>query len=185
MMKVRGLSHFITEIRARSDSCNFAEKDRMMRDKIVFSMIGKLQALLLREDDLNLSKAVKVCRAFEQLNKHVKEIRDTKEQHVHKVSPNIPENRSKKKRISIQYRLCESSKFGVTPRKIHEETRNYTKQAKVLYFCGYNHEMQKEKCPAWGKVCSACKGRNHFKARCKKVHSLEREKKMIPTMITG
>ena len=67
-------------------------------------------------------------------------------------------------RDSVSRRGKSTKRPGVTPIK-----------QKSCIFCGYNHEMQKEKCPAWGKVCSACKGRNHFKARCKKVHSLERE----------
>lgn len=41
---------FLTELRKRIESCNFTEKDRMIRDKIVFSSTGKLQELLLRED---------------------------------------------------------------------------------------------------------------------------------------
>ncbi|ESP02856.1 hypothetical protein LOTGIDRAFT_156806 [Lottia gigantea] len=40
-------------------------------------MTGKLQELLLREENLDLTKAVKICRAYEQSNKHVKELRET------------------------------------------------------------------------------------------------------------
>ncbi|XP_068224775.1 uncharacterized protein [Palaemon carinicauda] len=43
-------------------------------------------------------------------------------------------------------------------------------------FCGYKHEFEKLKCPAWGKVCEACKGRNHFKAVCKKTVKIVKEK---------
>ena len=32
--------------------------------------------------------------------------------------------------------------------------------------------MRKEGCPAWGKICGNCKGRNHFKKKCKKVHAV-------------
>ena len=39
----QGFEQFLTEIKTRTDSCSFAEKDRMMRDKIVFSVTGKLQ----------------------------------------------------------------------------------------------------------------------------------------------
>ena len=56
---------FLTELKTRAASCNFQEKDSMMRDKIVFTVTGKLQELLLRVDDLTLEKAVKVCRAYE------------------------------------------------------------------------------------------------------------------------
>ena len=47
----------------------------MLQDKIVFTVTGKLQELLLKEDGLALEKALKICRAFEQSNKHVKELR--------------------------------------------------------------------------------------------------------------
>ena len=60
------LDKFLTEVKTRAASCNFQEKDRMMRDKIVFTVTGKLQELILRTDGLNLEKAVKVCRAYEQ-----------------------------------------------------------------------------------------------------------------------
>ena len=33
---------FLTELKTRAASCNFQEKDRMMRDKIVFTVTGKL-----------------------------------------------------------------------------------------------------------------------------------------------
>ena len=39
-------------------------------------------------------------------------------------------------------------------------------------FCGYEHEKIREKCPAWGKTCDSCKGRNNFKSKCKKVHAV-------------
>jgi hypothetical protein len=41
----------------------FDNKDRMIRDKIVFTVQGKLQELLLREDKLSLDKAIQICRA--------------------------------------------------------------------------------------------------------------------------
>ena len=34
---------FLEELKTRAASCNFQEKDRMMRDKIVFTVTGKLQ----------------------------------------------------------------------------------------------------------------------------------------------
>ena len=37
--------NFLTELRTRASSCNFDNKDRMIRDKIVFTVQGKLQEL--------------------------------------------------------------------------------------------------------------------------------------------
>jgi len=67
---------FVTDLRKRCASCNFTDADRMIRDKIVFTTSGKLQELLLREDDLNLTKAIKIGRAYEQSQKHVQELRE-------------------------------------------------------------------------------------------------------------
>ena len=79
--------HFLTELRKLVESCNFTEKDRMIRDKIVFSTSGKLQELLLREDKLELVKCIKIARAYEQSNKHVKELRDsTSAQKINKIT---------------------------------------------------------------------------------------------------
>ena len=36
-------------------------------------------------------------------------------------------------------------------------------------FCGRNHELKKECCPANGKNCSRCQGKNHFAVKCTKV----------------
>ena len=49
----------------------------MLRDKIVFTVTGKLQELLPREDNLTLDKAVNICRAFEQSSRLVKEFRES------------------------------------------------------------------------------------------------------------
>ena len=38
-----GLEQFLTEISTRANSYNFAEKDRMTTDKIVFSFTGKFR----------------------------------------------------------------------------------------------------------------------------------------------
>ena len=51
--------HLLTELRARAESCNFNERDRMLRDKIVFSTAGKLQELLLREENWTSKKQLK------------------------------------------------------------------------------------------------------------------------------
>ena len=47
---------FLTELETRAAAGNFLEKDRMLRDQIVFTVTGKLQELLPREDNLTLDK---------------------------------------------------------------------------------------------------------------------------------
>ena len=68
---------FLTELKTREAACNFLEKDRKLRDKIVFTVTGKLQDLLFREDNLTHDKAIKIFRAFEQSKRQVKEFRES------------------------------------------------------------------------------------------------------------
>ena len=49
----------------------------MLRDKIIYTVTGKLQELLLREDNLTLDKAVKICGVIEQSNRRGKEFRES------------------------------------------------------------------------------------------------------------
>lgn len=39
----------------------------MIRDKIVFSCFKKMQQLLLSDDDLDLTKAIKICQSYKKL----------------------------------------------------------------------------------------------------------------------
>ena len=103
---------FVTELQTRAVSCNFQEKDRMIRDKIVFTVTGKLQELLLREDDLTLEKTLKICRAFEQSNKQVKELRSNVPSNtsnlsaqVHKLSNRPNEKANDRKELSNDGRI--------------------------------------------------------------------------------
>ena len=57
----------------------------MLKNKIVFSTAGKLQELLVREENIDLDKATKILRAYEQSNKHVKEMLENKETPIHTV----------------------------------------------------------------------------------------------------
>ena len=143
---------FLTELKTKAAACNFQEKDRMLRDKIVFTVTGKLQELLLREDNLILDKAIKICRAFEQSNRQVKEFRES-------VSLSSSSTKVNKVTQGSDTRMPSGrkpSQPNKTPSKMNERLNFDCK------YCGYKHEKQRDKCPAWGKVCEKCKGLNHF-----------------------
>ena len=38
-----------------------------------------------------------------------------------------------------------------------------TESKKISFkFCGYEHPLEKKKCPAWGKTCKKCKQKNNL-----------------------
>ena len=145
---------FVTDLRKKASSCNFKEADRMIRDKIVFSATGKMQELLLREDGLDLTKAIKIGRAYEQSKKQVEEIREQPEAAVHRINPSAPAKQEWRR----------NPKQPMEPTNYSRKSNEY----KDCAFCGRNHPPRKEACPAWGKTCANCGRYNHFKIKCKR-----------------
>ena len=134
----------------------------MLRDKIIYTVTGKLQELLLREDNLTLDKAVKICRAFEQSNRQVKEFRESATLPSSSTSVNKITQNSETKTPDGK----KGSQMNKTSHKGREKLKLNCK------FCGYKHEKQRVTCPAWGKTFDNCKGLNHFKSKCKNIHAL-------------
>ena len=56
---------FLTALRSMAELCEYANLERMLRDKILFSAHGKLQVFLLRENKLILDNAVSIYMAIE------------------------------------------------------------------------------------------------------------------------
>jgi hypothetical protein len=61
-----------------------------------------------------------------------------------------------------------SSKYPSKQHPEQQKNRNNPHILKECYFCGRSHEATKTKCPARGKLCNHCKGRNDFEVKCKK-----------------
>ena len=133
---------FVTELQTKARACNFkSEAERMVRDKIVFSVDSHLQERLLRESNLTLDKTIEICRAYESSKKHMKEI-----------------SKASNERQEQQELFVE---------KVQSSGRALCK------FCGTRHVFKKHLCPAWGKRCDSCNGRNHFKSCCQRVNLVE------------
>ena len=98
----------------------------------------KLRERLLRETDLTLEKAVKLCRITEQ----------SKEQSKIFISP------------TTQTGNIDAVKKGEPPvdtvKSKNEDSRGIMK----CKFCATSHD--RENCPAYGATCHKCNGRNHL-----------------------
>ena len=156
---------FLVELRSHAKSCNFADTDRMIRDKIVFSVKGQLQQALLREKNLNLEKCLNICRTAEATEKHCTEMAPSSSAftpQIDKVFKKPSTNRDEEKHL----------KRYETPSQ-RSETQPVSRGNIFVYdckFCGRDHQRGKHFCPAYGKTCSKCNGRNHFKLKCRTVN---------------
>lgn len=138
--KVSSCDVFITQLRAQAEKCNFKEKDRMIRDKIIFAVEKRLQERLLNHDDLTLKKCIEICQTYKQTAKGLAEI-------------------NKETVVKID--------------KIEQKKNDNRNNLIDCWFCGGRHAVNRTACPAWGKNCNKCKGKNHFAVKCKtknKIH---------------
>uniref|UniRef100_A0A2S2PKD8 Uncharacterized protein n=1 Tax=Schizaphis graminum TaxID=13262 RepID=A0A2S2PKD8_SCHGA len=57
---------FLTELKSLASSCDFADLDEMVRDRVVMGIDNsQMQEILLRESNLTLQKATDLCRVTE------------------------------------------------------------------------------------------------------------------------
>ena len=75
----------------------------MLRDKIVFSVHENIQQILMRENDLTLQKAIKICKAFEAARSNVQELQLPKPTVVCKVKTSRDQQDQRK---SAQCNFC-------------------------------------------------------------------------------
>nr|CAB3265819.1 COS41.3 [Phallusia mammillata] len=126
---------FITDLKKLSKSCDFGELcDSLIRDKIIIGIkCVQLRQSLLREEELTLEKAIKMCITNETVRSQM-----------------------------TMFRSTNSTSFSLDA--VQREPRgNQLPAPRVYRFCALRHDVRA--CPAWGRRCLKCGGRNHF-ARC-------------------
>lgn len=141
------IDHYVSALRTLAKSCNFCQclHDSLIRDRIVFGVKEPaLRKKLLQERQLTLEKTIDMCKSGETTAQHLKDLAtamDPNEIHALK-------HRNKRK-----------------PR-LPEDPRD-SKGGKKCKYCGGNHVLKREKCPAYGKTCGKCGKSNHFARVCK------------------
>lgn len=140
---------FLTALRLKAQSCGFGTlKDSLVRDQIVFGVEDKkLRERLLRETDLSLESAIKICHANELSQKHIKTFTE----------------------MSTAAPRSDGAAVGAVSfqRGRHQRLQPTQRPEDAMFFCKRCATQHKPKrCPAFGKVCSNCHGRNHFAKQC-------------------
>lgn len=135
---------FLTDLKLKAQTCNFATlRDSMIRDQIVFGVVDrKVRERLLRETDLTLEGAIRICQACDLSQQHVKSFSETGA-------------------IAIGDSATVGAVSSQRGKRILPRSDSRMLDCKR---CGLKH--MPKKCPAYGKICSACHGKNHFAKRC-------------------
>lgn len=142
----QSFDNFLTALQTAVKSCDYHDSKAMIRDRIVIGISDKnVQERLLREPDLDLLKAVSVCKAAEATKQQSKILqeRGATAQAVHWTKPAVGQ----------QSKGSTQSKFKLVSQQ--QECGN----------CGYVH--LRGRCPAYNKVCAKCRKLNHFAKVCR------------------
>ena len=127
---------------------------------------------LLRDEDLTLEKAVKICKAAELVKERSKELQSAAS------TVNAVHNKySAKTKLQGKYQATakpQSAPKGKTSRSIQQTgDKHHCRRCDNWHVLG--------KCPAYGEICAYCNGKNHFAKCCFKkraqsqVHTVDDE----------
>ncbi|MCG7879803.1 MAG: hypothetical protein N0C90_26270, partial [Candidatus Thiodiazotropha endolucinida] len=154
------IDQFVTRLKLLSIDCNFkAEKDEMIRDRIVFgTSSAKVRSKLIDEGEkLTLEKAVQIGQSYEYAQAQLKSMGNaiSNQQEVHAVQ-------------SAAAKQSQKQGGNVPQRRRHkQQRRTATSTKKNCTRCGYESHPDGKTCPAMGKTCSKCSKKNHFAQCCK------------------
>ena len=145
------ITPYVTDLRKLASVCEFGElTTSLIRDRIVCGIKNNSQReRLLRESDLDLEKAITLCRssevAQEQLSQMSGSVSSSKGEALYAIKKSRPPERS-------------------TQQQSFQQRSSTSHQSRTCSWCGKNHPPRK--CPAYGQTCSHCKKLNHFATVC-------------------
>lgn len=136
---------FAMRLRTQADKCEFGVTlEGNIKDQIIEKCASsKLRRELLKLGDADLDKVLKGTKIFEAIEEQTKTF-DQSNSNQSVLSESVNQIDSK------------SSKPNYMAKQIECTRRGYT-----------GHRASDEKCPANGKTCNKCNGRNHFGRKCR------------------
>lgn len=149
---------YYTELIKIAKNCNFLDRERMLRDRIVVGIRDqRVQQRLLEIRDLTLERAVEICRSAELSREHARLLTKSPVPVVDAINRKVP---LQPKKPSPKAKYYNSNNFSLSPRR--------------TYLCKKcNTEHGQRQCPAYGKQCEHCKLFNHYKVGCKFINQVE------------
>ena len=132
----KSFDNYLSKLRSLMKTCGFCDclKDSLLRDKIVLGINNNnTRKRLLQERNLDLKKCIDLCRSSEAASTHLKSISNATNHEVHRVKEHKRSNAT-------------SSQKNDRNVPHQRQTRNSCK------FCGRNHPLKRELCPALQKA---------------------------------
>lgn len=159
----QSLTQYILELKTKVATCEYEKDMEMVRDKLIMGICDNhLREKLLQIEDLTMAKAEEICQIFETSRKQTTEMGN---KGMEMAMDAIQED-SRKNRGNFDRNKISNSNFN-KKNQVHL----------ICKKCNLNHE--KNKCPAYGKICRFCKKMNHFETCCIKKKFLKSKKREV------
>jgi hypothetical protein len=152
---------FVATLRSKALKCNFGDQvDRMIRDRIVFTCVDRrTKEALIRTEDLDLTKAVRVCRAAEAARDSMRELGSSSVLSDPSVAAIVSHQSSSSRMIASRDTHKSRAERSSTP-----STLPRGRQPGTCRNCASIHPPRQ--CPAYGRTCHACGRANHYSSCC-------------------
>ena len=160
---MESVDSFVTELKTLAKTCNFCDclRDSLIHDCIVLgSKNEQTTKKFLRIRNVTLNRCIDICRSEEITALQMKSLSEPADS-IHQVKS--------------------KTKKSHTPQRSEVKSSPQTGKKIFCKFCGYDHVLDRKKCPALGKTCKWCNGKNHFAKKCKKesVYCIESEEEEL------
>ncbi|CAI5674590.1 unnamed protein product [Oreochromis niloticus] len=148
---------YVSTLKNMARTCSFGVlQDELIRDRLVCDITSdSVRRSLLKETELTLAKAVRICQISELTDQHSKALSTPK--HITSVSVD-----------TVQIKHGKFKRKRNKPLTNIQDCRN----------CGGSHPAKREQCPAFGQQCHVCKKYNHYKKQCRSAKPRQRGKQV-------
>ena len=146
---------FVNRLRKAASTCKFGTlTDELIRDRIVMGLQDKTTKLrLLKEENLDLNKALNICRSSEIASMELKSMKSEQTNNSEQIN-------------AIQAKYQRRRKYKESTRS--EAGTKATKQTQeICNRCGKQGRDKREECIAYGQTCRICSKPNHFAVVCR------------------
>lgn len=149
---------FINRLRKAASTCEFGMlTDELIRDRLVIGLQDHSTKLrLLKEETLDLNKALNICRSSEAASHQLKAMKIDEKKATEEV-------RVVRERNSRDHKKRDPKKRDPKKRQDQAPMRKEWQ----CFNCGGKQRHNLENCPAYGHECKACKKPNHFASVCR------------------
>ena len=164
----QSLTQYITALKTAAASCEFTERDNMIRDRLVAQIPENalLNQMLDEGDELTLEKAVELCKRSEARKQEIVDFQETRTSQEEQINVDALQRKDQNRGTRAR---------GKTSRRFNNKDGSTMNRKYLCKKCNSEHTAYN--CPAYGKQCDSCRRYNHYAKCCPDRYKLRNNNK--------